>query len=197
MNIKHVILAVVNHEPAYGYQIMGLLAGLFGSNWSVNSGQVYSTLSRLERDDEITRAASETPESRRRTRYLITDKGREQLRDWYLEPLSIDNWSRDDIPAKLALSQLSGPVPIEDIIQNQRRKLLKELHQFTLERDSNKLDERPGHHFYLQSAIMHLEADLRWLDIVEEHLEELRSAPLPKYEPRSPGRPRINGHEEE
>jgi hypothetical protein len=42
----------------------------------------------------------------------------------------------------------------------------------------------------MDKAIMHLEADLRWLDIVEQRLDEIRSqpAPVPDIKPR--GRPK-------
>lgn len=189
MDIKHAILAVVNHEPTYGYRVIGLLQALFGDAWTVNSGQIYSTLSRLERDKQIESLPGDE-EQTTRTRYAITKKGEDSLRQWYLEPLSISFWARDDIPAKLALSRLSGPVSPQEIIQAQRRKLLQELHQFTVFRDENSIENQPGQYLYLQSAILHLEADLRWLDIVERHLDELHSAPTPTYEPRRPGRPK-------
>jgi len=39
-------------------------------------------------------------------------------------------------------------------------------------------------------SIMHLEADLRWLDITEQRLEEVKGQPLPEPELRRRGRPR-------
>jgi len=39
-------------------------------------------------------------------------------------------------------------------------------------------------------AIMHLEADLRWLDMVEARLGEVERQPLPEPEVKPRGRPR-------
>jgi len=39
---------------------------------------------------------------------------------------------------------------------------------------------------------MHLEADLRWLDMVEGRLDEIRSHPPPEPEMRPRGRPKKN-----
>ena len=36
---------------------------------------------------------------------------------------------------------------------------------------------------------MHLEADLRWLDLIESRLEDIQRQPLPEPESRPRGRP--------
>jgi hypothetical protein len=41
----------------------------------------------------------------------------------------------------------------------------------------------------LDKAVMHLEADLRWLDMAEMRLEEVKGQPLPEPEIRRRGRP--------
>jgi hypothetical protein len=50
----------------------------------------------------------------------------------------------------------------------------------------------------LDQAIMHVEADLRWLDVIEARLEEVRQQPLPEPEARRRGRPRkVRGERQE
>jgi len=41
----------------------------------------------------------------------------------------------------------------------------------------------------MDKAIMHLEADLRWLDMIEARLEEVQRQPIPRPELRPRGRP--------
>ncbi len=42
----------------------------------------------------------------------------------------------------------------------------------------------------LDKAVMHVEADLRWLDMVEGRLDEIRRHPPPQPEARPRGRPK-------
>jgi hypothetical protein len=42
----------------------------------------------------------------------------------------------------------------------------------------------------MDKAVMHLEADLRWLDMVEGRLDDMQKQPLPQPEIRPRGRPR-------
>jgi hypothetical protein len=41
----------------------------------------------------------------------------------------------------------------------------------------------------LDKAVMHLEADLRWLDMIDARLDDVKKQPLPVPEPRPRGRP--------
>ncbi|HEY0692544.1 MAG TPA: helix-turn-helix transcriptional regulator, partial [Kribbella sp.] len=50
MSIKHGLLALLRAEPKYGYQLRGEFEAATGSTWPLNIGQVYTTLTRLERD---------------------------------------------------------------------------------------------------------------------------------------------------
>ena len=50
MSIRHGLLALLEREPMYGYQLRSEFESATGSTWPLNVGQVYTTLSRLERD---------------------------------------------------------------------------------------------------------------------------------------------------
>lgn len=189
MTVKHALLALLNHNSAHGYQLRGQMEEILGEPWSVNIGQIYSTLSRLERDGFVVRQPETEVEAVDRTVYEITGQGSVELAHWFREPLSRDYRLRDAVYAKLVLSHLSDLVSAEDLLQNQRLKLLGELHELT--RLRSDADQEEGIHrlLLLESAIMHLEADLRWLDLCESKLEDLGNVPLPRYESRSRGRP--------
>jgi len=75
------------------------------------------------------------------------------------------------------------------VIRVQRAKLYQELHALTAQR--NKADPKTelAHILLLESAVMHVEADLRWLDMVEARLDEIKRQPLPEPEIRPRGRP--------
>jgi hypothetical protein len=42
----------------------------------------------------------------------------------------------------------------------------------------------------LEKVTMHIEADLRWLDIVETRIDDVKNQPLPEPEIRRRGRPK-------
>ena len=189
MSVKHTLLALLNHEPTYGYQLHGLMETALGGPWLVNVGQIYSTLSRLERDGLIVRKAQAVNGETDRTIYKLTRTGSKELERWFREPLSRDERLRDDVYAKLVLSALSGPVPPLEVLQVQRRQLLNELHELTKTRSDTDPIKDLAWILLLESAIMHLEADLRWLDMCEIRLGELREMPPPKHVSRSRGRP--------
>lgn len=189
MTIKHALLALLDHDPAYGYQLHGLMEVALGDPWSINIGQIYSTLSRLERDGLVERQPEAEVETTDRTVYEITGQGRSELAQWFREPLSRDHRLRDAVYAKLVLSRLSGTVTPEEVLQIQRRKLLGEMHELT--RMRSEAAPEAGLHWILllESAIMHLEADLRWLDLCDSRLAELNDEPTLRYETRPRGRP--------
>jgi hypothetical protein len=70
--------------------------------------------------------------------------------------------------------------------------LYQELHRITTVR--TKLDPHTelARILLMDKATMHLEADLRWLDIIEARLEEVKSQPVPHPEMRPRGRPTKN-----
>ncbi|MFQ6100840.1 MAG: PadR family transcriptional regulator [Anaerolineae bacterium] len=197
MTIKHALLALLNHTSTYGYELHGLMEAVLGDHWVINTGQVYSTLSRLERDGLVVRQVTSGDEAAERTAYDLTEEGRAELERWYREPLSRDYRLRDAFYAKLMLSLFSGPVPPAEVLQAQRRELLGEMHELTRMRaEADPASELPWL-LLLESAIMHLEADLRWLDMCEARLDELRRAPPPRPVNRPRGRPPRRGQPDE
>lgn len=189
MIVKHALLALLDYTPTYGYELRGLMEATLGDHWTINIGQIYSTLSRLERDGLVVRQVASGDEAAERTSYDLTQDGRAELECWYRKPLSHDYRLRDAFYAKLMLSLFSGPVPPSEVLQIQRRELLSEMHELTRMRAETDPASELSWLLLLESAIMHLEADLRWLDMCEARLDELRRMPTPRYVNRPRGRP--------
>ena len=94
------LLAVIEDEPAYGYEMTRRLRGRGLS--IVGEGSIYPLLGRLERDGlvETYRAASEGGPPRKY--YRLSSGGREALRD------GIDEWrsARDAVDRVLSLVEM-------------------------------------------------------------------------------------------
>jgi len=76
------------------------------------------------------------------------------------------------------------------VLVAQRRELYQQLHQVTeLRRRADPHTELPWV-LLLESATMHLEADLRWIEMCQARLPDLKSYSPPRPEPKPRGRPR-------
>ncbi len=76
MSIRHGLLALLERGQMYGYQLRAAFEESTGATWPLNIGQVYTTLSRLERDG-LVRSLPESEAGQRP--YEITDAGRADL----------------------------------------------------------------------------------------------------------------------
>jgi hypothetical protein len=76
------------------------------------------------------------------------------------------------------------------LIQTQRAYLFQELHDLTEQRSQADPSRELAQILLLDKAVMHLEADLRWLDMIEGRLDEIKHQPLPEPESKPRGRPR-------
>ena len=57
MSVKHALLSLLEQEPMYGSQLRQEFEARTGGTWPLNVGQVYTTLTRLERDGLVAPAA--------------------------------------------------------------------------------------------------------------------------------------------
>ncbi len=73
MSIRYGLLALLRRGPMHGYQLRTAFEESTGGTWPLNIGQVYTTLSRLERD-ELVRSLPESDGGQRP--YEITEAGR-------------------------------------------------------------------------------------------------------------------------
>ncbi len=121
--------------------------------------------------------------------YAVTEAGREGLQAWFASGVTPEH-QRDEFFIKLMVALASRGADPARIIQTQRAHLYRELHASTQLRDSYDPKTEMAQILLLDKVTMHLEADLRWLDMTEMRLEEVKGQPLPEPEMRPRGRPR-------
>jgi DNA-binding PadR family transcriptional regulator len=163
------LLALLAKEPAHGYELKTLLEQTFGQAYpSPNIGQIYVTLQRLERDGLV--ASQDVVQATRPNKrvYELTPAGQEALAAWIEEP-SEGPRIRDDFFMKLALSPLAGATDQMGLINRQRR------HYLNLMRGLSKLaavtdKDSPISRLLIEGAMLHLQADLDWLERCQEEL---------------------------
>lgn len=192
MSVRHAILALLAQRPRHGYDLRAAFEAVVGGdvNWEVKPAQIYTTLERLEQAGQVECASDlgEGEEPSRRV-YAITQAGREELKEWFGSSVPSEH-QRDEFFVKLMVGLVSGEADPTRVIQIQRAHLYQELHAATTQRDSYDPQTKMAQILLLDKSIMHLEADLRWLDITEQRLEQVRRQPFPEPEIRPRGRPR-------
>ncbi len=166
--MKFPLLSILATGPAHGYELKQRFESRFEPVWgSINIGQVYSTLQRMQRDGLVHSHEVEQTDRPSKQVYQVTEAGLKALHEWLLAS-SPGPRVRDEFFMKLVLAQLAGLADPLDLIDRQRGVFLQEL------RDLNALAiQHTGTNvtpLLIEGAALHAEADLKWLDLCEERL---------------------------
>ena len=191
MSVRNAILGLLAQKPRHGYELHAAFSAVVGeATWDVKPAQIYTTLERLE-ESGLVETKSDLGEGREPDRriYAITRNGRDALKDWFSEGVATEH-QRDEFYVKLMIGLVSGEADPERIIQTQRSRLYQELHDATAHRDTHDPHIEMAQILLIDKTIMHLEADLRWLDMIEMRLEAIKDQPIPEPEIRRRGRPK-------
>jgi DNA-binding PadR family transcriptional regulator len=171
MSVRYGLLALLDREPMYGYQLRQEFEASTGSTWPLNVGQVYTTLARLERDGlvEVTAAAEDA-----QRRYTIRPAGRDEVRAWFATPVRHASPPRDELAIKLALAVRTPGVDVRSVIQAQRTATVRALQEYTRAREAAADDL--SWLLVADSLIFAAEAEVRWLDHCETRLVRASAA---------------------
>ncbi|MEQ4300525.1 PadR family transcriptional regulator [Plantactinospora sp. B6F1] len=169
MSVRHSLLALLERGPMHGYQLRAAFEESTGATWPLNIGQVYTTLSRLERDG-LVRPLPENDGGQQP--YEITDAGRTQLGSWFATPISRADRPRDELSIKLALAITTPGVDVAAVLQTQRTATMRALQEYTRlkARDPEPRPADLAWRLVLDAMIFQAEAELRWLDHCETSL---------------------------
>ncbi len=175
MSIRHGLLALLERGPRYGARLRTEFESLTGSTWPLNVGQVYTTLSRLERDGMVVQ--NEADEAGHDL-YAITDDGRAELRSWFETPVDRTHPPRDELAIKLAMAVGAPGADIGEVIQSQRHHSLKAMQDYTRLKAQALADGPSGREeiawlLVVEQLIFQAEAEVRWLDHCESRLAHL------------------------
>jgi DNA-binding PadR family transcriptional regulator len=163
---QEVVLAMLAKEPSHGYQLRGRLQQALGpAGDAMNAGQIYVTLSRLEKAGLVTcEQAAGLPDRPDRKVYALTAAGQQKVAAWIAD-VSWPGPGLAEFHLKLiaaAAARLADPITIVDA---QRSELLRQLR----EAQRAAMDEPDGSEagLLLEGIALRLQADLRWLEACE------------------------------
>jgi DNA-binding PadR family transcriptional regulator len=164
--MQEVVLALLAKEPSHGYELRARLRdalGPFGE--AMNAGQIYVTLTRLEKAGFVGWEQSSGLQDRPdRKIYVLTAAGQRRVAEWVAEV----TWPRlapTEFHLKLlaaSAAKLADPITLVDA---QRRELLRQL-RVAQRAALGELDGSDAA-LLLEGLVLRLEADLRWLQACE------------------------------
>ena len=180
MIIRHALLALLSEGPKYGLQLAQEFQAGTGEMWPLNTGQVYTTLQRLERDELV--ASEDAADQGPQTTYRLTDAGRAELDEWLRTPPDMASPPRDELVIKVLVALRVPGVDVAELTQTYRRHVIQAMQEYTrLKEDAGEDDTSLL--LVADAEIYRLDAVVRWLDAAEARIrrmpptEERRASP--------------------
>ncbi|CAH0278568.1 PadR family transcriptional regulator [Microbacterium sp. Bi128] len=178
MSVRQSLLAILDRGDCYGSQLRSEYLRRTGA--SVNVGQVYTTLERLERDGLVERRGADDDG---RVLWRVTAAGRLQARAWLGSASSTER--RDDVALRIALALTLPGADVGPMIAAQRAAVRGALAE--PEPGDENMDA-VARAVVAAARRVRLEADLRFLDEVERMAADAVPFDLSDERPRR-GRP--------
>jgi DNA-binding PadR family transcriptional regulator len=167
---QEVVLAMLAKEPSHGYELRARLGAALGPlGDALNGGQIYVTLSRLERaglvrSSEPADDGEREPDRPERKAHALTPAGEERVAEWMAEV----SWPKPDLAEfhlKLVTAAAAGLADPVGIVDAQRRELLRRLR--VAQRAAMNEPIHSDGALLLEGVVLRLQADLRWLEACE------------------------------
>ncbi|MET9482152.1 PadR family transcriptional regulator [Streptomyces sp. NPDC006638] len=164
--MQDVVLALLVKEPLHGYDLRRrLLAALGPLGETLNAGQIYVTLTRLEKAGLVVMEREDlSVRGPRRKVYALTAAGQERAAAWMADGVG----ARADITefhlklVAAAESDLADPLVLVDA---RRRELIRRLAEAQRAALAHDTDSEAG--LLLEGIALRWQADLRWLEACE------------------------------
>jgi DNA-binding PadR family transcriptional regulator len=173
VSVRHAMLALLSEGPKYGLQLSQEFEARTGEVWPLNTGQVYTTLQRLERDGLV--ESDDGSENGPQRDFRITAAGRAELDIWLRTPSDASSPPRDELVIKVLVALRLPGVDVVELLQVHRRHLVETMHYYT------RLKEDAGEHdigllLVADAELFRLDAVIRWLDAAEARVQRLPAA---------------------
>jgi DNA-binding PadR family transcriptional regulator len=167
-----VLLGLLVRRPQHGYELKQAYDAVLRQGKPLAFGQVYATLGRLERDGLVVPSGSDQAGGPERTAYALTDQGRADLDGWLGQVESPAPYVTSTLLAKVIVALLAADA------DHARGYLIAQRHAHTERlRELTRLKVDPsasaGDVIAADFAIVHLDADLRWLATTLDRVGDL------------------------
>lgn len=164
------LLSLLERAPAHGYTLKQDYDAHFGQRRPLAFGQVYQSLARFERDGLAEVIEVEAGSGPDRKRYRITPEGVETVERWVFTPQSPDVFATSTLFARVSVALMSGR-SAESVLDEQRAVHLERMRELQKRRRGASAAEVLS----VTYELVHLDADLRWIEESGQRLDALRA----------------------
>ena len=174
MSVPYALLALLSEGPKYGLQLREQFEAGTGEVWSLNVGQVYKTLGRLERDGlvESDGDGQDGPQKR----FRITAGGQQALAAWLHTPPDLSSPPRDELLMKVLVAARVPGTDAHEVIQAHRVYLLELMQQWTRLKEGEARNDL-SLALVVDAELFRLDAVIRWLDVADVRLAQAAAEP--------------------
>jgi len=179
MSIKYALLGILAEKDLHGYELKTSFDAKVGEFWSLNYGQIYSTLDRLEKEDLVAHDRQAQDKRPDRKIFSITAQGRMELAQWLATPVVKVRALRDEFFVKLVFMDKNNPEPVLELIEKQKVLHLRHMNRLTQRKIALKTnagnDDTLTTELLLDAGLFHAEADIKWLTLCEAKMKAGRN----------------------
>ncbi|WEK62739.1 MAG: helix-turn-helix transcriptional regulator [Candidatus Microbacterium colombiense] len=172
MSVRQSLLAILDQGPCYGYQLRHEYDRRTGATSSLNVGQIYNTLERLERDGLVRRGDAD---EHGHVYWHITADGSTEAARWLASPVVHGTTGRDELAVKLAVAATLPGVDVGSVIRVQRVASVEQWEALRRERRDNDAADTPeglAWSLVIDRMIFAAEAEVHWLDDAEKRIAQ-------------------------
>lgn len=166
--MSHGLLGLLENGPTHGYELKRAHDRLFRGDRPLAYGQVYSTLARMLEQGLVAADGFEAGAGPDRKKYSVTEAGVADLQAWLSAPERPSDHLQNTLYTKVVLALMSSR-SAEQIVDAQRTEHLRSLREYNRRKIRGDLADQ----LICDHAMLHLEADLKWLNITAARLTDL------------------------
>jgi DNA-binding PadR family transcriptional regulator len=174
MSLKYVLLGLLRQQPKHGYELKQEAERLLGGSAELNPGQLYPLLRKLADQQLIAGERIEQEDRPDKRVFTLTEAGAQELSQWLEEPVP-PKVERSSLFLRLVVLALVRGADVPAFLQRQRRLLLEFIGQLVDDRAKHQNSDDLATSALREAAILHAEADLKWIEWLEATLREAAS----------------------
>ncbi len=172
---RFAVLGILSYGPMSGYDIKKFYAQSVAGFWSESYGQIYPILKRLAEEGLATKSVHKQEGKPDRHIYAITEKGREELQQWLVEPTGRYIGRHETLLKLMFGKQISVADNILQIerFRDRQRNELKEVEELKERFEHEEVDD-PNIPFWRLALSYGEHVNRAYIEWAEETLEALR-----------------------